>query len=382
MSKTVETFDIIVVGSGPSGISTALHLQKQAPELAGRTLVVEKARHPRHKLCGGGLTPVSQLVLYKLGIDLDLPFVPIHEIRLRFEGRDVVTKEDNAILIVRRDKFDAALVAGARERGLEIREGVAVTALEIDSEGVTLITDQGQLRARAVVGADGAKSIVRRQIDLKGPTRVCRAIEVLTPEDADTTPEFRDHRIVCDFSAVAEGLQGYAWDFPSVVDGNPYMNRGVFDSRVLPDFPNADLKEIFTAYLGQRSLKLEDYKLMGNPGRWFDPEAQFAVPRVLMVGDAAGIEPLGGDGIGCSLWYGEVATTELIQAFETGNFSFTGYGQRLLSHDLGRFMSKRTRQARFIYRLHNRRLLRGLWWYMDMSARIRRIRAHKWTSVS
>jgi len=47
--------DLIIVGAGPAGLSTAIHLQHIVPELAKRTLIIEKARHPRPKLCAGGL---------------------------------------------------------------------------------------------------------------------------------------------------------------------------------------------------------------------------------------------------------------------------------------------------------------------------------------
>src|SRR5207248_3725134 len=114
------------------------------------------------------------------------------------------------------------------------------------------------------------------------------------------------------------------------------------------------LKEIFQKYLAGKGRKLEDYKLMGNPSRWFDLEAQIAVPRVLLAGDAAGIEPLGGDGISCALGYGEIAAAELIEAFKSGDFSFSGYKERLLAHELGKHLTQRVRQARFVYGIRSR----------------------------
>ncbi|NIQ23698.1 MAG: FAD-dependent oxidoreductase, partial [Pseudomonas stutzeri] len=48
--------DVIIVGGGPAGASTALHLERLNPKLAARTLVLEKSRHPRDKTCGGALT--------------------------------------------------------------------------------------------------------------------------------------------------------------------------------------------------------------------------------------------------------------------------------------------------------------------------------------
>jgi len=52
----IERVDVLIVGSGPSGASTALHLARRDPAWAGRVVIVEQAVHPREKLCGGGVT--------------------------------------------------------------------------------------------------------------------------------------------------------------------------------------------------------------------------------------------------------------------------------------------------------------------------------------
>ena len=371
MDSAPETYDVVIVGAGPCGSSTAMHLLRRAPDLARRTLVIDRAVFPRHKLCGGGLTGISQALLDRLDLDIVLNYVPIHEIEIRFENQRTRYREQNAIKIIRRERFDAALVAAARERGAEIREGVGLTGMNVGGDCVLLDTTQGPLRARAVVAADGAKSTVRRFAGLDGPSRVARLVEILTPEDPTTSPEFVNHRVVFDFTATKHGLQGYVWDFPSAVDGEPYMNRGVFDSRVLPDQPMADLKGIFADYLSKRGISLADYELMGNPGRWFDPESQFSAPHVLLAGDAAGIEPLVSDGISCALWYGEVVADELASAFESGDLGFAGYRDRLVAHPLGQHMTRRTNAARFLYKKRSPWAMRAVWFGMGLRTRLR-----------
>jgi flavin-dependent dehydrogenase len=59
--------DILIIGGGPAGLSTALHLFKIAPALASRILVLEKTRYPRHKLCAGALTPDAKVILRGVG---------------------------------------------------------------------------------------------------------------------------------------------------------------------------------------------------------------------------------------------------------------------------------------------------------------------------
>lgn len=362
MTSTVETRDIVIVGSGPAGCSTALNLARDAPHLAKRTVVLEKEHHPRHKLCGGGLTPITQRHIARLELDVDVPFLLINEVRLRFRGRDIVSSSPGVIQIVRRNEFDAALVQIVRDRGIEVREGVVVTGLEVDSEGALVRTNQGMLRAKAVVGADGAKSVLRRHAGLnQEPSRICRALEVLTPENVETTPEFRSGIIMVDLTCILNGVQGYYWDFPSLIDGEPHMNRGIFDARIFPERPNADLKAVLRRYLAERGRDLEDLSLQGNPGRWFDSGAQFSAPHVLLAGDAAGIEPFGGDGISCAFGYGEVVAAELAQAFASSDYGFQAYGKHLIESDFGGYLAGQVRRAKFLYGVRNPQLMWLMW---------------------
>ena len=54
---SADSPDVLIVGAGPAGSALALHLARIAPDVARRTLVLEKSRHPRHKVCAGGLIP-------------------------------------------------------------------------------------------------------------------------------------------------------------------------------------------------------------------------------------------------------------------------------------------------------------------------------------
>ncbi len=51
--------EVIIIGSGPAGLSTALHLLLCDPSWAERLVILEKAVHPRFKLCGGAVTPLG-----------------------------------------------------------------------------------------------------------------------------------------------------------------------------------------------------------------------------------------------------------------------------------------------------------------------------------
>ena len=225
-----------------------------------------------------------------------------------------------------------------------------------------------------MVGADGAKSVVRRQAGLDAASHVCRAIEVLTPEDPEKSIEFRESTAVFDYSYVPDGMQGYAWDFPSSVKGEPRMNRGVCDFRIYPDRPLAPMKELLRRYLGDKGIDLNEHKILGNPSRWYDPKTPICAPGVILIGDAAGLEPLGGDGISAALWYGQFAAGELSDAYKKGDWGFSGYTERLAASDLGKHLRVKLRQARLVYGIRSAFAFAAFWhfarWYVNRRYRM------------
>lgn len=348
----IEPVDVLIVGSGPSGTSTALHLLKNDPQWAGRMIIVDKAVHPREKLCGGGITHMGQNILANLGLHLEPRNFEVKEARLVYHDKTYSFFGDPVFRIVRRDEFDHWLVQTVEKFGVDVRQGEAVTNVNPRADYVEVVTEKSTYHAKVVVAADGSRSFIRHKLKWDDDSRVARLVEVLTPEDAATQPEFREGVAIFDFTPMDDDLQGYYWDFPSFIKGKPYMNRGVFDSRAAPQKPKADLKAILAGEMQQRDRDMEEYRLKGHPIRWWSSDGRFSQSRVLLVGDAAGADPLFGEGISFALGYGEPAAAAIIDAFEQNDFSFATYAGRLKEHWLFRQLRLRTWAARYAYLLN------------------------------
>ncbi|MFZ0546719.1 MAG: FAD-dependent monooxygenase [Candidatus Promineifilaceae bacterium] len=359
--KQVEQVDVLIVGSGPAGTSTALHLVRQDRSWAERVVVVDKAVHPREKLCGGGVTHLGVNMLSRLGLAFEPPNFPVRQVKLVYQDQSYTFHGNPVFTIVRRDEFDHWLVQKAEKLGVCVRQGERVTAVTPHDDYVEVETDKAIFQAQVLVAADGSRSKIRQWLKWDDESRVARLLEVLTPEDARRPAEFQEHTAVFDFTRMTDGLQGYYWDFPSLVKGKAVMNRGVFDSRARPEKPKADLVGELRQSMAERNRDLDDYKLKGHPIRWFDQDGRFSMPRVILAGDAAGADPLFGEGISFALGYGDAAASAVVDAFTRSDFSFDSYRERILSHHLLKQLRIRVRLARLVYLLKYPRLIRLGW---------------------
>ncbi len=361
--------DVIIVGGGPSGLSTALHLAKEFPLLAPRILILEKARYPRPKLCAGGLVIDAEVILQRLGLDVtEVPHVDADRIRFDFEakGLNIRVPRHHALRVIRRDEFDNWLAKKAESRGIEIREGVTVRNIIPDENGVTVETDQGDFRARAVVGADGSNGVTRRCLFPNAQVNTARVLEVITPTNphrpVGTSPKSRDAPpqgagfgggregvAYFDFFPIPSNIAGYVWDFPTQINGKAMRCWGIYDTNILANEKRPQLKEPLAKEMSRLGFDLNNYEIQGYPIRWFSPENQMSVPRVLLVGDAAGADPFLGEGISIALGYGLLAAREIGQAFRRNEFSFNGYKRRILSSALGQMLIARWLVAQIVY---------------------------------
>jgi flavin-dependent dehydrogenase len=361
---------ILIVGGGPGGLSTALHLTRLDPRLASRILILEKERYPRPKLCAGGLTADAETLLERLGLDLnEIPRVDVKMARFDFAGGGlkIRPRKRYALRVVRRDEFDSWLADKVRERGVEIREGVTVTAVIPDPNGVTVETDAERFRAEIVVGADGSNGVARRCILPNEPLSASRTLEVVVPEGAKRFANSqgllrrekrsprndlrKDFDACFDFSPVPQNVAGYVWDFPTQVKGQPMRCWGIYDSNLLSNFKRPALQDLLAREMEKRGFQMDRREIRSHPIRRFEPQNRFSAPRVLLVGDAAGADPLFGEGVSIALGYGAVAAREIAESLQRGEFSFRGYKSRLARSGLGQALFARWFIANLVYSL-------------------------------
>lgn len=344
------SLEVLIAGAGPAGVATALALVQRAPSLAGRIVCLDRARFPRAKPCGGGLTGHAHQALRDLGLAVRVPSVACRTGRLIYGQASADVALERPVEIVRREDFDADLVAQARGRGIEIVEGEGVDTFAVDAgaRGVSVTTSRGRrLQARVLVGADGAGSRVRKAL---APSRADDGAAAVVPlrlfrAEIPAPAALRlGERMIYDFSPMDHGLRGYVWLFPVAGDR---VNVGVmhYPSRHLP---GAEIERLLRRTLAAHGVHLAS-PARGWPAWRYDPRARIAGPNLITVGDAAGIDPLTGEGIAVGLEHGIVAADAIAHALESGDFQFAGYAAAVRAATVGRELALDRWAAALLY---------------------------------
>jgi menaquinone-9 beta-reductase len=332
--------DVIVVGGGPAGAAVAARLHQQGV----RDLVVlERYRFPRDKPCGGGLTGHADEALAALDLVLDVPCAPAPEARVRFGAFSRTVRMARPVQVIRREELDASLVAQVRRRGVEVIEGEGVVGLAVEADRVVVTTSRGRrLAARVVVGADGAASVVRKHLTGNAKALPHRLFKAELTVPAGTWPA---DVMLYDFTPMRHGLRGYLWVFP--VPGDR-VNVGLMH---YPAFRRGGpaLVEALRAGLDELGLALPAKAARGWPVWGYHPRTPVAAPRLLTVGDAAGIDGLTGEGIAVAMEQALIAGDTIARGLATGELAFARYRRDLRRAVVGRELALDRWLARLLY---------------------------------
>jgi flavin-dependent dehydrogenase len=273
---------------------------------------------------------------------------------------DLAPSPEPLCTIVRRDEFDAMLARAARAAGLEIIENTRVLGVEQCREGITVATDHGPFAAQVLVGADGSGSRVRTSIFGRTRHNLGRALMVELPVQRDRVPEFVERIYRFDFACVAAGVRGYAWSFPCLIDGQPHLNVGIYDQapraaaashsqRDLLGCMYAAFPEIDSLWQGRGNPAFKSF-----PIRWYDHHDRFVCGHAILAGDAAGVDPLMGEGISYAFEHGKLAAAAIARLLDGDCTALETYGRQLHVGFIGRKLRRLAFAARRFYGARHR----------------------------
>jgi geranylgeranyl reductase family protein len=294
----VERFDVLVVGAGPAGSATAIHLARGGAS----ALLADRARFPRDKPCGGGLTGRA---LQHAPCDVSLVVEHVVDrmvLRLGYRRRFARRTEHPLILMTQRRRLDAHLTEQAALAGADFRDGVRVEGLSVSSEGVIARVGGSTVHASYLVGADGANGIVAKAAGVANGIVHGVALEGNVRWGALDPDPYRETAWV--ELGVVPG--GYGWIFPKGDHGNVGVGGWQSEGPKL----RAHLDRLARIH-GVDPAELRDVRGHRLPMRKLGAPA--SVGRVVLVGDAAGlVDPLSGDGIYEAFVSAELAAAALL----------------------------------------------------------------------
>jgi len=351
----VKRLACIVVGGGPAGLSTALFLAHGAPELTSRIVVLEKERYPREKFCAGAVGARADRALASIGVTVDVPSVPISGLLLSAMGRSVLAREEGAGRVVRRIEFDHALAEAARARKIRVSDGVRATGIRVGAHGVAVETSAGLLEADVVVGADGVGSMVRKATGAPRSPYLAQAIEV----DTEPLPGDRPRDVLV-FDVSRREITGYAWEFPTLVDGREMVCRGVYALKADSRNEAPDIEQVLAEELEARGLELRRYRKKRYAERGFHGRGPGASRRVLLAGEAFGIDPVTGEGIAQAIQFGAAAGAYLARKIRARDFFFYDWERFVRSTSVGRDLVVRSSLVNLAYGAHRAKVERFL----------------------
>lgn len=361
-SVSERAFDVLVVGAGPAGASAAVTAAK-----AGLTVaLIDKARFPRDKLCGGLFTGRARNVFNVIhGHDIDMALFDQHStLEFFFHGTSLGRMQDvPPMFTTMRRPFDASLRDLALAAGAVDFAGQRIASLETDPICLEL-ADGTRLTGRVLIGADGVNSTVARALFGQAYDRATIGFALEVEAGAPHLRPGGDLQV--SFGAVKGG---YGWSFPK----RHSTTVGVGG----PVAPTPDMRPGLDRYLSDCGIPSAACTIKGH----FLPVGDFrAVPgqgAVLLAGDAAGlVDPVTGEGIAHAMQSGQFAALSAVEALasDAPATALDLYRARLLDMHRGLRMARQIRhviyarplQASFARSFRNSTVLKGM--YLDVLA--------------
>ena len=311
MEKYTTLYDVLIIGAGPSGSNAAISYKNLNPNL--KVGLIDKSVFPRDKSCGDAIGPgvISALKRFNNQHILDnepqvvsTTLYGPENIGIQNYIPEVKNKEDSIVYVIPRIDLDNRILNLAKDLDVDVFEGYSFVSFEKDSDNKLVVEIKNgdnitKLGAKILVGADGANSRVRKQLNVNTNSDWHKAIAIRAYIDSPNYLEiFKERTLMFEINVSAE--KGYAWAFPS--KGN-LLNIGIGVPLNIFKKEKLDINVLlqdFITQLTNRGVVVENIRHEKSyllPFASSRPKFKNDI-NVALIGDASSmINPMSGEGI-------------------------------------------------------------------------------------
>jgi geranylgeranyl reductase family protein len=299
----MKTYDIAIIGSGPSGASAAFEAAKKGLT----SIIIEKEQLPRYKTCGGGFVYRGRRNMpFDVSEAVEREFF---DVDIRFDAKKLAlntVRKKPIISMIMRDEFDYLIVQKAEELGVKVLQGEKLLTLDFQNDFTTLTTTNKQIQAKFIIAADGALSPTAKLAGWEESRLMCPALEYeIKIPDKDFERLSRSARFDIDVVPF-----GYGWSFPK----KNHLSVGV--GNFTKSQKKINLKENYKDYLKILGIDtILDEEAHGFIIPISPRKDGFVKQNVFLIGDAAGFaDPLTAEGISNAIYSGKLVAEAIAES--------------------------------------------------------------------
>lgn len=298
----MKSFDVAIIGSGPSGASAALELANAGIS----AVIIEKEILPRYKTCGGGLVFRGRnSIPFDVSAAIDQEFYEVDTYFAKTKIKFTTKRDQPIVSMIMRDAFDNLIVEKAREKGVTLLQNHKVLGITF-GEIQTIHTSEGDVNAKFIIAGDGALSPIAKMAGWQETRTIIPALEY----EVEVPP--------ADFERLSKNVRfdidevpfGYGWCFPK--KNHLSIGVGIF----VKTKQKIDLKKHYKEYL--KSLGINE--ILSEEAHGFvipvSPRTDtFVQKNVFLIGDSAGFaDPITAEGISNAILSGILAAQSIIES--------------------------------------------------------------------